>query len=267
MISITPPPLAKCLTRFDLPSALRATMDLSLRLALRLSLPLALSVALPGAASAQDQDAAVRLETYTATGAPGDAVLVKPVGTAGDVRAKAQSTAAATSFDPLRGLTVDPTREAVIGAADGARAGVRIRAREAPGGIGAKAAGQAGTTSTDVGRAADAPGDATSQDDATSRADTFSEGDTVSPVYVDAAGNARALPGGVIVTLRDGTDPTAARAAIEAGGHTVRRELGPGIWLVDTDSGEAAIEAARTLTANGTLRSVEPNWWREPVRK
>ena len=237
------PPLAKRPTRFGSPLAFRFTMRQSLTLVLPLTLPLtlslflSLSVALLGSAPAQAEEvqaAEVRLEPYTVTGARGDALLIKPIGATGDVRTKTQSTTAVGAFDPLRGRTLDPTREAVIGAADGNRAAVRVRVRGPGGGVGAKAAGG---------------------------------GDAVSPVYVDAAGHARALPGGVIVTFRDGVDREAARAAIEASGHTVQRELAPGIWLVDTDTGEAAVETARVLAANGAFRSVEPNWWREPVRK
>ena len=267
------PPLARRPTCLGSPLAFRFTMRRSLTLPLALPLTLALSVALlsPAPAQAEEVQAAeVRLEPYTVTGARGDALLIKPVGAAGDVRTKTQSTTAAAAFDPLRGLSLDPTREAVIGAADGARAAVRVRARGPGGGVGAKAAGQAGATAIDAGRADDAQGNAVSRSDAASQGDAVSqgnEGDAVSPVYVDAAGHARALPGGVIVTFRDGIDREAARAAIEASGHRVQRELAPGIWLIDTDTGEAAVETARILAANGAFRSVEPNWWREPVRK
>lgn len=91
--------------------------------------------------------------------------------------------------------------------------------------------------------------------------------EAVSPVYVDAAGNPRALPGGVIVTFKDEVDDDTARQRIAASGQQVERRLGPGLWLITTASGEAALEATRALEDSGQFRSVEPNWWRPPVHK
>lgn len=90
---------------------------------------------------------------------------------------------------------------------------------------------------------------------------------TPAETYVDAAGNLRALPGGVIVVFADAIAPDAARQVIANHGQAVERQLAPGVWLVRTGPGDAAIEVSRALAASGDFRSVEPNWWRPPVRK
>ena len=172
----------------------------------------------------------VRIDTRQASGEPGDAIL-------DTARAVGPASAAPPGRDRapkdfLDGLSLDADREAIPDAAAGSGSGMQLRRR-----IGPAAAG-----------AADAMAGS-------------------SPVYLDAAGNPRALPGGVIVTFREPLDAAAARAAIEASGHVALREIGPRMWVVETDSGDAALETARRLAADDRFESAEPNWWRAPVRK
>lgn len=211
------------------------------------STPAALTLAMLVAsllAAAPACAADVTVETRTASGARGDVILNKsaPLGPAIDLKAAAPALAAG---DPLSGLTLDPTREAVHDRAVASTSGMRLRGR----------------------LASDAAAKSPASDSATSSVSTATSTEAVSPVYVDAAGNARALPGGVIVTFDDDVSPETARATIEASGHTAERQLAPRIWLVATASGDAAVDAARALAARGDFRSVEPNWWRTPVPK
>lgn len=198
----------------------------------------------------------VTVETRIASGARGDAILVKPasVGQAIDLKS-IDGGPPSRSNDPLQGLTRDPSREAFSDSSVASTSGMRLRERRGPDpaskGLASDDAGTASTTSSS----------------SSSSTSTLNSTESLSPVYVDAAGNVRALPGGVIVTFDAEVGPDAARAAIEAGGHTVERQLAPGIWLVHTASGDAAVETARALAASGGYRSVEPNWWRQPVTK
>ncbi len=218
-------------------------------------------VAPAGVAQAAD---GVTVETRQTTGAAGDRILVKPHAV-GQVPAATLSTRAGASDKLLQGLRLDTTREAIPDAgiaadttaatAAGPDAGQAAQAAQA-----AKAgSGIAANVLTGNGMLLRARASSLSKDAAL--------GEGASAVYVDAAGNPRALPGGVIVTFREALDADAARAAIEASGHQVLREVGPRMWLVDSAAGEATLETARSLASDTQFESVEPNWWRPPVRK
>lgn len=100
----------------------------------------------------------------------------------------------------------------------------------------------------------------------------------VSPVFVDPAspGQVRALPGGVIVTLRHppaGNDAAAreeeGRRQIAAAGLQALRPIGPDArrWLVATPPGMPALELANRLHASSDFDSAEPNWWKPRTLK
>ena len=91
--------------------------------------------------------------------------------------------------------------------------------------------------------------------------------DLRSPVFVDASGRARALPGGVIVTLKAGTDPDADGAALAAAGLQPVRHLSGRSWLVASEPGLAALALARRLQDDGQFERVQPNWWVTRQRK
>ncbi len=100
----------------------------------------------------------------------------------------------------------------------------------------------------------------------------------VSPVFVDPAspGQVRALPGGVIVTLRHppaGNDALRreeeGRRRIAAAGLQALRPIGPDArrWLVASPAGLPALELANRLHAGNDFESAEPNWWKPRALK
>lgn len=103
--------------------------------------------------------------------------------------------------------------------------------------------------------------------------------DGVSPVLRNAgaaAGDARALPGGVVVTLQaapaDGdaaARESTARELLQRRGLTPVRALDAmqRIWLVESPPGLPSLELANRLHESGGFESAEPNWWRPRARK
>lgn len=102
--------------------------------------------------------------------------------------------------------------------------------------------------------------------------------DGISPVFVDPAapGQVRALPGGVIVTLRHppaGNDALArekaGRRQIAAAGLQALRPIGPDArrWLVASPAGLPALELANRLHASDDFESAQPNWWKPRALK
>lgn len=100
----------------------------------------------------------------------------------------------------------------------------------------------------------------------------------VSPVLSDATApaDARALPGGVIVTLKAapaGTDPAtreaAARSQLVQAGLAPVRTLDPSgrVWLVASPAGLASLTMANRLHENGQFESATPNWWQARALK
>lgn len=100
----------------------------------------------------------------------------------------------------------------------------------------------------------------------------------VSPVLRDALAPAhvRALPGGVIVTLKAppaGTDAAAREATarselVEAGLEPVRA-IGPTdrVWLVASPAGLESLAIANRLHESGQFESATPNWWQSRALK
>lgn len=89
-----------------------------------------------------------------------------------------------------------------------------------------------------------------------------------SPVFRDEAGNAGALPGGMIVKLKADQTPRARALLAEAGLSPVRA-LDPegSTWLVESPAGTESLSRANELHESGRFESVSPNWWRERARK
>ncbi|RPH67259.1 MAG: hypothetical protein EHM83_01980 [Burkholderiales bacterium] len=89
-----------------------------------------------------------------------------------------------------------------------------------------------------------------------------------SPVFRDTAGSPRALPGGVIVRLRD-ADRQQARERLAAAGLVPVRAIDPQerSWLVESPPGLPSLELANRLHEGGEFESAEPNWWRPRTLK
>ncbi len=91
-------------------------------------------------------------------------------------------------------------------------------------------------------------------------------GAKVSPVFrgVDAPASAvRALPGGIIVTLRTAGSEDLANQALAPFGLRVARAVdSSGLrWVVTTAPGMVALETANRLHESGAFTSVTPDWW------
>ncbi len=89
----------------------------------------------------------------------------------------------------------------------------------------------------------------------------------VSPVFVDASGRPRALPGGVIVALKTGLSPEQAREQLQAAGLEPLRQIGEKMWLVQSPVGLASLELAQRLDGDGRFAFAQPNWWHPRTTK
>jgi hypothetical protein len=100
----------------------------------------------------------------------------------------------------------------------------------------------------------------------------------VSPVLTDAVSPSgpRALPGGVIVTLKlapAGNDPAArdaqARRQLVEAGLEPLRAIDPEArrWLVASPAGLESLEQANRLHESGDFESAAPNWWQPRALK
>jgi len=89
----------------------------------------------------------------------------------------------------------------------------------------------------------------------------------VSPVFRDASGRPRALPGGVIVSIGHDLPEEQARATLEAAGLSPLRRIGERMWLVDSPPGIASLELANRLQDQGGFGFAQPNWWQPKVTK
>lgn len=89
----------------------------------------------------------------------------------------------------------------------------------------------------------------------------------VSPLFIDASGRPRALPGGVIVSLKEVLRDAQAREQLQAAGLTPVRQIGERMWLVESPAGLASLELANRLHATGRFEFVQPNWWQPRTTK
>ncbi len=78
-----------------------------------------------------------------------------------------------------------------------------------------------------------------------------------------------ALPGGIVVTLRQPMPDAQARAFLQAQGLTPRSEIGSGsgVWLIDSPAGLETLERANRLYESGVFAGAQPNWYRPLVTK
>jgi hypothetical protein len=92
-------------------------------------------------------------------------------------------------------------------------------------------------------------------------------GKPVSPVFLDASGRPRALPGGVIVSLKQALAEDDARAALDAAGLVPLRRIGERMWLVESPPGIESLEMANRLQEEGRFGFAQPNWWQPKTTK
>lgn len=89
----------------------------------------------------------------------------------------------------------------------------------------------------------------------------------VSPVFLDASGMPWALPGGVIVALKQALGEPQARAQLQAAGLSPLRRIGDRMWLVESPAGMASLDLAERLHSEGQFEFVQPNWWHRRTKK
>lgn len=92
-------------------------------------------------------------------------------------------------------------------------------------------------------------------------------GDKVSPVLTDAAGRPHALPGGLLITLKESMAEGPARAKLQAAGLKPVDQINDFVWLVESPTGLGTIELANRVTASGEFAEAVPNWWTPRTKK
>ena len=97
-------------------------------------------------------------------------------------------------------------------------------------------------------------------------------GEPTSPVFRDGPGEksrTRALPGGVIVTLKTGPGEDRRDALFARHGLQPVREIGSGsgMWLVASPPGVASLDLANRLYESGDFKAAAPNWWQPRALK
>jgi len=115
--------------------------------------------------------------------------------------------------------------------------------------------------------AAAASSDAAASSSGAADASTATDAAEISPVFVDASGQPRALPGGVIISLKEELPDNQAQAQLQAQGLTPVRRIGARMWLVQSPVGIASLELANRLQASGRYDFVQPNWWQPRTTK
>ncbi len=88
-----------------------------------------------------------------------------------------------------------------------------------------------------------------------------------SPVLRDETGRMRALPGGVLVTLKTPLDEPAARRLLTQAGVVPVRRISESVWLVQAPTGLESLRVANRLHDSGVFLNAEPNWWSPRSRK
>jgi hypothetical protein len=88
-----------------------------------------------------------------------------------------------------------------------------------------------------------------------------------SPVLRDETGRLRALPGGVLVTLKTPLDEAAARRLLAQAGVVPVRRVSESVWLVEAPTGLESLQLANRLHDSGMFLNAEPNWWSQRSRK
>lgn len=91
-----------------------------------------------------------------------------------------------------------------------------------------------------------------------------------SPLFVEN-GRRRALPGGLIVSLKQSRDEQDAREQLTARGlvpvRMIQGDAQARNWIVASPSGSESLVIANRLHESGVFASVAPNWWTELSKK
>ncbi len=91
-----------------------------------------------------------------------------------------------------------------------------------------------------------------------------------SPLFVDN-GRRRALPGGLLVSLKQVRDEQDARDQLKARGlvpvRLIQGDLLPRNWIVASPIGTESLAMANRLHESGYFALVSPNWWTELSKK
>jgi hypothetical protein len=94
--------------------------------------------------------------------------------------------------------------------------------------------------------------------------------ETESPLFVEN-GRRRALPGGLIVSLKQARDEQDAREQLVARGlvpvRMIQGDAQGRNWIVASPSGIESLTIANRLHESGMFASVAPNWWTELSKK
>jgi hypothetical protein len=93
-----------------------------------------------------------------------------------------------------------------------------------------------------------------------------------SPVFKDAAhagARSRALPGGVVVRLKQPLPEGQAREFLRQRGLEPLRPIGEhsGMWLVQSEPGVKSLDLANQLHESGEFAGASPNWWQARTLK
>ncbi len=85
-----------------------------------------------------------------------------------------------------------------------------------------------------------------------------------SPVFRDASGMRRSLPGGVLVAFRASTSEARVRAWAKAQGVKLLKKVVASaervIWLVESPRGIASLNLANRIHQSETVEYASPNW-------
>ncbi|GMR21140.1 MAG: hypothetical protein BMS9Abin36_1739 [Gammaproteobacteria bacterium] len=88
-----------------------------------------------------------------------------------------------------------------------------------------------------------------------------------SPVFHDGRSTStsrRALPGGIIVTFKDGWDAQRVQDWAKSRNLTIESKMNFGnIYVIATDVGMSALTLANQIHESGEVVSAQPNWWKE----
>ncbi|MFT3802455.1 MAG: hypothetical protein QM766_14705 [Burkholderiaceae bacterium] len=208
-----------------------------------------------------------RVATRRARGGFGPRAIASLLATAG-LLAGMTAGGAARAAEPVktywydgtvrRELWIDPQTRTIVPApaSSGAEAATGASAASAPALVDKRPAGSPAPTATAPNLVQRKGGQPASSDTSTSA--------TTAATPLDSA-----LPGGIVVTLREPLPDAQAREFLQAQGLTPRREIGKGsgTWLIDSPAGIETLERANRLYESGVFAGAQPNWYRPLVTK
>ncbi|HMN82235.1 MAG TPA: hypothetical protein PKA20_20240 [Burkholderiaceae bacterium] len=124
------------------------------------------------------------------------------------------------------------------------------------------------TAATGTSASAATPGG--SKDPSSPQKNGGADAQRVSPMFRDttSAAPTRALPGGVIVTLRQPLEPDEAREFLKQRGLVPVNQIGnSAMWVVESPAGLESLALANKLFESGEFAGAAPNWWRPRALK